>query len=150
LYLSVGCLSVYEYIRTSNPLPTVASRIANSCSNRGVPEIASGRTRTRVWRNGMPEFAQRQTPTQLLTIKCQVGLSFFYGRLTNILGHLGHECQQQGLKKCKFPGKLVEISRGPQVEDDRPFVTSQKKFIFLKTLHSRDLTITAHTEINLD
>jgi len=31
----------------------------------------------------------------------------------------------QGLKKCKFPGKLVEISRGPQVEDDRPFMTSQ-------------------------
>jgi len=32
---------------------------------------------------------------------------------------------QQGLKKCKFPGKLVELYRGPQVEDDRPFMTSQ-------------------------
>jgi len=30
----------------------------------------------------------------------------------------------QGLKKCKFSGKLVEISRGPQVDDDRPFMTS--------------------------
>jgi len=37
----------------------------------------------------------------------------------------------QGFKKCKFPGKLVEISRGLQVEDDRPFIMSQKKFVFL-------------------
>jgi len=43
----------------------------------------------------------------------------------------------QGLKKCKFPRKLVEISRELQVEDDRPFMTSQKDFAFLKTLHSR-------------
>jgi len=27
---------------------------------------------------------------------------------------------RQGLKKCKFPGKLVKISHGPQVKDDRP------------------------------
>jgi len=51
----------------------------------------------------------------------------------------------QGLKKCKFPTKLVEISRGLQVEDDRPFMTLQKKYIFLKTLHSRALTIAAYT-----
>jgi len=37
----------------------------------------------------------------------------------------------QGLKKCKLPGKLVDISRGPQVEDDRRFMTSQKEFVFL-------------------
>jgi len=36
----------------------------------------------------------------------------------------------QGLKKRKFPGKLVEISRGSQVKDDRPFMMSQKEFIF--------------------
>jgi len=30
----------------------------------------------------------------------------------------------QGLKKCKFPGKLVENSHGPHVEDDRPFTMS--------------------------
>jgi len=30
----------------------------------------------------------------------------------------------QGLKKCKFPWKLVEISRGPQVEDNRCFMMS--------------------------
>jgi len=65
---------VYEYIRTSNPLPTVASRGANSCFNSGVPEIASGRTWTRIWRSGMPEIAQRQTPTHILTIKCQVSI----------------------------------------------------------------------------
>jgi len=53
--------------------------------------------------------------------------------------------ERQGFKKCKFPGKLVEISRGPQDEDDRPFMTSQKKFVFLKTLHSRALAITAST-----
>jgi len=41
------------------------------------------------------------------------------------------------LKNCKFPGNLAEISRGPQAEDDRPFMTSQKEFGFLKTLHSR-------------
>jgi len=52
LFLSVGCLSVYEYIRTSDPLPTAASRSANSYSSSWVPEIASGRTRTRVWRSG--------------------------------------------------------------------------------------------------
>jgi len=51
----------------------------------------------------------------------------------------------QSFKNFKFPGKLVEISRVPQVEDDRPFMTSQKKFVFLKTLHSRALTITAYT-----
>jgi len=51
----------------------------------------------------------------------------------------------QGWKKCKFPGKLVDISRGAQVEDDRPFMTSQKEFIFLKTLHLRASTITAFT-----
>jgi len=45
--------------------------------------------------------------------------------------------QKKGLKKCTFPGKLIEISRGPHVEDDRRFMTSQKKFVFLKTLHSR-------------
>jgi len=42
---------------------------------------------------------------------------------------------KQGLKKCKFPGKLVEISLGSQVEDDRSIMTSQKEVIFLKTLH---------------
>jgi len=52
---------------------------------------------------------------------------------------------QQGLKKYKLPGKLVEISRGLQVEDDCPIMMSQKKFVFLKTLHSRALTITAYT-----
>jgi len=31
---------------------------------------------------------------------------------------------KQGLKKCKFPEKLLEISRGPKVEDDRPFMAS--------------------------
>ena len=80
------------------PLPTVASRSANYCSSSGVPEIASGRTRTRAWRSGRPEFAQRQTPTHIL-IKCQAGLSFFYGRLANILGHLGHECQHQARRQ---------------------------------------------------
>jgi len=54
----------------------------------------------------------------------------------------------QGLKKCEFPGKLVEISCGPQVEDDRHFMTSQKKFVFLKTLHSRALTITEYTYLD--
>jgi len=39
------------------------------------------------------------------------------------------------LKKCKFRGKLIEICRGPQVEDDRPSMTTQKEFVFLKTLH---------------
>jgi len=43
----------------------------------------------------------------------------------------------QGLKKCKFPGKLIKISRGPQVEDNRPSMMSQKEFVFLKMLHSR-------------
>jgi len=57
--------------------------------------------------------------------------------------------QTLSLKKCKFPRKLVKISRGPQVEHDRPFVMSQK-IIFLKTLHSRDLTVTEYIEINLD
>jgi len=57
----------------------------------------------------------------------------------------GCDTSHQGLKKCKFPGKLVEISRGPQVEDDRLFMTSQKQFVFLKTLHSRAVTITAYT-----
>jgi len=38
----------------------------------------------------------------------------------------------QGLKKCKFPRKLVEISHGLQVEDDRPFMKPQKEFVFLK------------------
>jgi len=52
---------------------------------------------------------------------------------------------QQGLKKCKFPGKLVKISHGPQVKDDRPLIMSQKEFVFLKTLHSRVLTITVFT-----
>jgi len=33
--------------------------------------------------------------------------------------------------------KLIEISRGTRVEDDRPFMTSQKEFVFLNTLHSR-------------
>jgi len=50
-----------------------------------------------------------------------------------------------GLKECKFPGKRVRISRGPQVGDDRPCMTSQMKFVFLKTMHSRVLTITAFT-----
>jgi len=49
------------------------------------------------------------------------------------------------LKKCKFPGKLVEISLGSQVEDDRSLMTSQKEVIFLKTLHLRASTITAFT-----
>jgi len=38
----------------------------------------------------------------------------------------------QGLKKIIFPGKLIKISRRTQVEDDRPFMTSQKEFVFLK------------------
>ena len=83
---------MYESIRTADPLPTVASPSANSCSSSGVPEITSGRTRTRVCRSGMPEFAQRKTPTHILIIKCQA--SFFFGRLTSFLGHLGHEYQQ--------------------------------------------------------
>jgi len=48
-----------------------------------------------------------------------------------------------GLKKCKFPKKLVEICHGPQVEDNHPFMTLQKKIVFLKTLHSRAWTIAA-------
>jgi len=43
----------------------------------------------------------------------------------------------QGLKKCKFPRNLIEISCGPQVEDDRPFMTLQKEIGFFKMLHSR-------------
>jgi len=50
-----------------------------------------------------------------------------------------------GLEECKFPWKLVKISRGPQVEGDHPFMTSQKKYVFLKTLLSRALTISAQT-----
>jgi len=46
--------------------------------------------------------------------------------------------------------KKVKISLGPKVKDDRFFVTSQKEFVSLKTLHSRLLTITAFTCINLD
>jgi len=57
---------------------------------------------------------------------------------------------RQGLKKCKFPEKLVKILRGPQVENDHPLIASQKESVFLKTLHSRDWTITAFTYINLD
>jgi len=44
-----------------------------------------------------------------------------------------------GLKKWKFRGKLVEISRGPQIKDDCFFMTSQKEFVSLKTLHSKGL-----------
>jgi len=76
---------VYENIRTSNPLPTVASRSANSCSHSEVPKIASRRTQTRVWRSGMSEVAQGQTPPHILTIKCQV--SFFYGRSNHLEVH---------------------------------------------------------------
>jgi len=47
------------------------------------------------------------------------------------------KCGNQGLKKCKFPGKLIEIFRGPQVEDYRPFMMSRKVFLFLNTLHLR-------------
>ena len=36
-----ACLPVYEYTRTCNPMPAVASRSANSCLHSGVPEIAS-------------------------------------------------------------------------------------------------------------
>jgi len=43
----------------------------------------------------------------------------------------------QGLKKCKFPWKLIESSRRTRVENDRPFMTSHNEFVFLKTLHSR-------------
>jgi len=40
-------------------------------------------------------------------------------------------------KKCKFPRKLIKISCGTQVEDNHPFMMSQKELVFLKTLHSR-------------
>jgi len=35
-------------------------------------------------------------------------------------------CNDQCLKKCRFPRKLVEISRWPQVEDDRAFMIWQR------------------------
>jgi len=54
----------------------------------------------------------------------------------------------QGLKNVNFPG--IEISRGPQVEDHRPLMTSQKESVFFKALYSKILTITAFTWISLD
>jgi len=45
----------------------------------------------------------------------------------------------QGLKKCKFPGKLVEISREPQVEHNRPFMMSQKERVFLENVALKSL-----------
>jgi len=45
----------------------------------------------------------------------------------------------QSFKNFKFPGKLVEISRVPQVEDDRPFMTSQKKICFLENVALKSL-----------
>jgi len=41
--------------------------------------------------------------------------------------------------------EAFEIPHGPQVVDDRPFMTSQNKFVFLKTIHLSVLTITAFT-----
>jgi len=41
----------------------------------------------------------------------------------------------QGLKKCKFPAKLVKISHGLQVEDDRSFMTLQKKHCTQEPYH---------------
>jgi len=43
--------------------------------------------------------------------------------------------RSQGLNKCKFPRRLVEISCGLQVEYDRPFMMSQKEFVFLNTFY---------------
>jgi len=57
------------------------------------------------------------------------------------------ELCQQGLKKCKFPRKLTKIYHWLQVEDYRPLMTSQKEFVFLKTLYSESTT--AFTWINL-
>ena len=47
-FLSMGCLSVYKYIRTSNPLPTVSSRSVNSCSNSGCQRLLLGERVTRL------------------------------------------------------------------------------------------------------
>jgi len=44
----MGCLSVYKYIRTSNSLPTVSSRSANSCSNSGCQRLLLGERVTRL------------------------------------------------------------------------------------------------------
>jgi len=59
----------------------------------------------------MPEVAHRQTPTHILTIKCQ--LSFFYGRLTIFVGHLGHEYQQRkfhrAVDKVNTVGKFKNL-----------------------------------------
>jgi len=56
--------------------------------------------------------------------------------------------EKQGLKKCKFPGKLIAVSRGPQVEDYRLFMTSQKEFVSWKCRIKESTT--AFTLINLD
>ena len=85
----MGCLSVYKYIHISNPLPTVTSRSASSCSNSGMPEIASGRTRHAFGGAGCQRLLKGKVQ---LTIECQV--NFFCGRLTSFIGHLGHEYQQ--------------------------------------------------------
>jgi len=50
-YIHAFFLSVYESIRTSNPLPTVASRSANSCSNRGAKDC--------LWANAYTRLAER-------------------------------------------------------------------------------------------
>jgi len=39
---------------------------------------------------------------------------------------------KQGCRKCKSPRKLIEISRGPQDEDDRLFRMSQNEFFSWK------------------
>jgi len=55
-----------------------------------------------------------------------------------------------GLQKCTFPGKLVEIPRGLQSWTRSPFYDVADEIVFLKTLHSRALSITAFAQINLD
>ena len=49
----------------------------------------------------MPEVAQRQTATHILTIKCQV--SFLYGRVAIFLGHFGHDTNSEN-----FPRKIQQ------------------------------------------
>jgi len=49
----------------------------------------------------MPEFAQMQTPTHILTIKSQ--LRFFYGRLTNFFATLAMNTDSRN-----FPGAIEQ------------------------------------------
>jgi len=84
---------VYEYIRTSKPCQRLPPGVRTPVLAAGCQRLPLGEREHAFGGTGCQSLLKGKLQLTF-KIKCQVALSFFYGHLTNILGHLGHEYQQ--------------------------------------------------------